>query len=185
MNEKSLAPSLLLAMPQMTDPNFARSVVLLCEHGKEGTMGLVVNRPTTTPLSSVVQWESLAARASDVRVWIGGPVEPHRGWILSRFDPGTRDRIEIGESLYLSGSVEALRRFLSAPPELRRQGRFLLGYAGWAPGQLEGELAASAWLNAPLELDLVFETPPERMWDAAVRSLGIDPASLQMGPGVH
>ncbi len=183
--ESSLAPSLLLAMPQMTDPNFARSVVLLCEHGKDGTMGLIVNRPTSTRVTAVVRLDPPLDCPSDLRVWIGGPVEPRRAWLLTPSDPGTPDSVRIAEGLYLAASAEALRQCLQAPPETRDGCRFLLGYAGWAPGQLETELAASAWLNAPADTELIFRTPPEHMWEAAIRSLGIDPKALQMGPGVH
>jgi putative transcriptional regulator len=172
-------------MPQMRDPNFAQSVVLLCEHGNEGTMGLVVNRPTTTAVASVVRLDPPVDGDSDQTVWIGGPVETTRAWILSSVDPGTPDRIAVGAGLFLGASADALRLCLQAAPDTRHRFRFLLGYAGWAPGQLESELAASAWLNAPVSLDLIFETPAEHMWDNAIRRLGINPNALQMGPGVH
>lgn len=186
-DKDSLAPSLLLAMPQMRDPNFERSVVLLCEHSDEGTMGLVINRPTTTSVVSIVQMEpaELEGANSDVPVWIGGPVDTSRAWILSSGDPQTPERIQLNEQLFLAASADALRLCLHTPSDLQARYRFLLGYAGWAPGQLEGELAASAWLNAPLDLNLIFDTPAEQMWDAAIKSLGIDPLLLHMGPGVH
>lgn len=183
--EESLAPSLLLAMPQMRDPNFERSVVLLCEHSGEGTMGLVINRPTTTSVVSVVQIEPIDGANEDLPVWIGGPVDTSRAWILSADDPGTPERIQLNEQLYLAASSDALRLCLKASPQTQHRYRFLLGYAGWAPGQLEGELAASAWLNAPLDLDIVFNTPAEQMWNEAIRRLGVDPLLLHMGPGVH
>lgn len=184
-HEESLAPSLLLAMPQMRDPNFERSVVLLCEHGGEGTMGLVINRPTTTTVVSVVQIEAIDGANENLPVWIGGPVDTSRAWILSADDPGTPERIQLNEQLFLAASSEALRLCLTASPQTQNRYRFLLGYAGWAPGQLEGELAASAWLNAPLDLDIVFNTPAEQMWNEAIKRLGVDPLLLHMGPGVH
>lgn len=182
----ALAPSLLLAMPQMRDPNFERSVVLLCEHGSGGTMGLVINRPTTTSVVSIVQSDVVDADCnSDLPVWIGGPVDTSRAWILSADDPGTDERIQLNDELFLAASADALRRCLKAPAEEQHRYRFLLGYAGWAPGQLEGELAASAWLNAPLDLGIIFDTPPEQMWNEAIKRLGVDPLLLHMGPGVH
>jgi putative transcriptional regulator len=181
----SLAPSLLLAMPQMRDPNFERAVVLLCEHGEEGTMGLVVNRPTTTSVVSIVQIEDVEDANADLSVWVGGPVDTSRAWILSTEDPGTPERIQLKHGLFLAASTDALRRFLKAPVEEQNRYRFLLGYAGWAPGQLEGELAASAWLNAPLDPEIIFNTPPEQMWNEAIKRLGVDPLLLHMGPGVH
>ena len=181
----ALAPSLLLAMPQMRDPNFERSVVLICEHGGDGTMGLVVNRPTGTSVVSIVQMEQLDTANKDQSVWIGGPVDTSRAWILSSDDPGTPERIQLTDSLFLAASTDALRQCLQAPKEEQNHYRFLLGYAGWAPGQLEGELAASAWLNAPLDLDIVFNTPADEMWNRAIKQLGVDPLLLHMGPGVH
>lgn len=184
--QEALAPSLLLAMPQMLDPNFERSVVLLCEHSSDGTMGLVINRPTTTSVVSIVQADVVGEDCdSDLQVWIGGPVDTSRAWILSTDDPGTSERIRLNDDLFLAASADALRLCLKATPAEQNRYRFLLGYAGWAPGQLEGELAASAWLNAPLDLDLIFNTPAEQMWSEAIRRLGVDPLLLHMGPGVH
>lgn len=189
MDTPSLAPSLLLAMPQMFDPNFARSVVLVCEHGEGGTLGLVVNRPTTTAISAVVRLDTHDERqaADDVMVWMGGPVETGRAWILSAIDPDPdqADYVSISDGLFLAASAQALRGCLEAPEAARHRYRFLLGYAGWAAGQLESELAASAWLNAPVDVSLIFDTPAERMWETAIRALGIDPNALHMGPGVH
>ena len=184
--QEALAPSLLLAMPQMRDPNFERSVVLLCEHGSDGTMGLVINRPTTTSVVSIVQADVVGDDCdSDLPVWIGGPVDTSRAWILSAEDPGTSERIRLNDDLFLAASADALRLCLRAQQPAQERYRFLLGYAGWAPGQLEGELAASAWLNAPIDLDLIFRTPAEQMWNEAIKRLGVDPLLLHMGPGVH
>ncbi|MFI5398061.1 MAG: YqgE/AlgH family protein [Candidatus Binatia bacterium] len=187
MGEDSLAPTLLLAMPQMEDPNFARSVVLLCRHEKDGAMGLVVNRKTDTRATSVAVIEPPPVRDNGLEVWIGGPVEPHRGWLLLGFDPGTPGSLDVGQGLYLSASADTLRQVIETESESgpSAEHRFLLGYAGWGGGQLEAELAASAWLTADVSKPLIFETPAESMWEAAIRSLGINPYSLQMGSGVH
>lgn len=185
MSEASLAPTLLLAMPQMQDPNFARSAVLLCRHEKDGAMGLVVNRKTDTRVTSVAVLEPPPARDNGLEVWIGGPVEPQRGWLLLGYDPGTPGSQEIGPGLYLSASADTLRRVIESEAGPEAEHRFLLGYAGWAGGQLEAELAASAWLTVDLSKPLIFATPAEIMWEAAIRSLGINPYSLQMGSGVH
>jgi len=178
----SLAPSLLVAMPQLQDPNFTRSVVLLCEHREEGSMGLVVNNATDTPASHIVQLEPPPQRDNGLHVWIGGPVDPSRGWLL--LGEETSDSIEIAPGLFLSASRDVLRDLMEAP-DLPRHCRFLVGYAGWGPGQLDGELAASAWLTVPADHGLVFDTPSEDMWEVAIRQLGIDPAALAMAPGVH
>ena len=178
----SLAPSLLVAMPQLQDPNFSRSVVLLCEHQEEGAMGLVVNHRTDTLASQIVQLDPAPPRDSGLSVWIGGPVDPSRGWLL--LGEESPDAIEVGPGLYLSASRDLLRRLVEEAP-LPARCRFFVGYAGWGPKQLDGELAASAWLTVPLDSGLVFETPSEDMWESAIRRLGIDPNALAMGPGVH
>ena len=178
-----MAPSLLLSMPQLNDPNFRRTVVLLCEHASEGALGLVLNRPTGTPATSMVQLDPAPARDSGLPVWIGGPVEPQCGWILLGDEPTSFESIRVCDGLYLSSSAELLRvLFEEGPP---RRSRLLTGYAGWGPGQLDAELAASAWLTAGVELDLIFDTPAPEMWEAAIRRLGADPSALQMGGGVH
>jgi putative transcriptional regulator len=169
----------------MIDPNFARSVVLLCKHEQEGAMGLVVNRPTETLASSVVELDPAPKGESGLHIWMGGPVEPQRGWLLLGYDPGTAESITVADDLYLSASADVLRRIMEGPGRGQTEQRFLLGYAGWGGGQLEGELAASAWLTTEVSKDLLFRTPPEDMWETAIRSLGVDPYTLQMGSGVH
>lgn len=185
MADQFLAPTLLLAMPQLMDPNFSRSVVLLCRQEDDGALGLVINRPTDTLVSSIVQLDTPPAEESKMSVWVGGPVEPQRGWLLLGFDPGSPDALTIGEGLYLSASADVLRALMESEDESEKYGRFLLGYAGWSGGQLENELAQSAWLTADISRTLIFDTPPEQMWEAAIRSLGIDPFALQTGGGVH
>ncbi len=178
----SLAPSLLVAMPQLQDANFSRSVVLLCEHREQGAMGLVVNNSTDTLASQIVQLEPPPQQESGLEVWIGGPVEPDRGWLLTSEDLG--DGIEVSPGLFLSASRDLLRRVMETA-RLSERCRFLVGYAGWGPKQLDRELAASSWLTVPVDNALLFETPSEAMWEVAIRRLGIDPRALAMGPGVH
>lgn len=190
----SLAPSLLLAMPQLRDPNFARTVVLLCEYGPQGAMGFVVNRPTDTRAAEAVAMDPPLTSDSGMRLWTGGPVEQHRGFLLlgEGFlpvgeDPASTDSERIGDGFRLTASLSVLRRLLEAAPERieRTRARLLLGYAGWGPGQLDSELAESSWLTAPADPDLVFATPAEEMWEAAIRSLGVDPMALAVAPGVQ
>ena len=180
----SLAPSLLLSMPQLIDPNFARTVVLLCEHAAEGAFGLIVNRPSEVSAAEAVQLEPPVAQANDLPLLIGGPVEPQRGWILTASPPDGVEARELGLGLYLSASPLLLRRVITTRPAPRRT-LVLAGYAGWGPGQLDEELSSSAWLIMPFELDLIFEIPPAAVWEMAIRRLGADPHLLQMGHGVH
>ena len=182
----SLAPSFLLSMPQLMDPNFSRTVVLLCKHSDEGAFGLVVNRPLVTSGRVVVNLDPPVSTDSDLEVWVGGPVEPQRSWMLVGGESGSEEFISgmrIADGLYLSTSPDLLRRLLEPDPPPRT--RLVVGYSGWGPGQLEAELTASAWLMSDIDRELIFNTPHERMWEAAIRRLGADPATLQMSRGVH
>jgi putative transcriptional regulator len=174
--------ALLLSMPQLQDPNFARTVVLLCEFNPDGAFGLVLNRPTNVAASEMVRLEPPVVAGNDMLLWIGGPVEPQRGWILLGSEPHADFKC-IREGLYLSTSQTLLREVLEARPAPRA--RVLAGYAGWGPGQLDEELAQSAWLLAEVDLDIVFDVAPEAMWETAIRRLGADPSSLTTSHGVH
>jgi putative transcriptional regulator len=187
MDHGSFAPTLLLAMPQLRDPNFSRTVVLLCEHGPRGALGFVVNRPTEVRAADAVVLDPPLQGDSGIVLWTGGPVEPQRGFLLLGYDPEIDDSEKVSEGFHLTASAELLRKLLEFPPDQMagRRARLLLGYAGWGPGQLDQELTASAWLTAPPDADLVFETPPEHMWERAIRGLGVDPMALQVGAGVQ
>jgi putative transcriptional regulator len=182
----SLAPSFLLSMPQLVDPNFSRTVVLLCKHNEDGALGLVVNRPLVTTGRVTVNLDPPVSTERELQVWVGGPVEPHRSWVLVGEEPDQEEEVSglrIADGLYLSTSPDLLRRLLEpSPPPLAR---LIVGYAGWGPGQLEAELEESAWLMSDVDRDLIFNTPSDKLWEAAIRRLGADPATLQMSRGVH
>lgn len=180
----SLAPALLLSMPQLIDPNFHKSVILLCEHAEEGAFGLIVNRPSEVTAAEAVHLEPELKDANDLPLLIGGPVEPQRGWILTSQQPGDVEHKGVGAGLYLSASPLLLRRALTSRP-LPKRTHVLAGYAGWGPGQLDEELHDSSWLIIPVELDLIFEIPSAAVWEMAIRRLGADPHLLQAGHGVH
>lgn len=182
----TLAPAFLLSMPQMLDPNFSRTVILLCEHNEQGAFGLVVNRPLVTTGRVIVNLDPPVSTDRELQVWVGGPVEPQRSWILvgeESDEPEDRRGVRIAEGLYLSTSPELLRRLLEPFPPSRA--RLIVGYSGWGPQQLEAELQASAWLMSEIDRDVIFNTPTDKMWEVAIRRLGADPATLQMSRGVH
>jgi len=183
MSETSLTPALLLSMPQLDDPNFGRTVVLLCEYSAEGAFGLVVNRPTDFPAASVVQLVPPIMSGNTLPLWIGGPVEPERGWILLGETEPDEEARELVPGLFLSASPGVLRRVLEAPMPPRA--RVIAGYAGWGPGQLDEEMSQSSWLLAEVEPDFLFDTPASELWEAAIRRLGAEPSRLQPGHGVH
>jgi putative transcriptional regulator len=181
-------------MPQLMDPNFNRTVVLLCKHSEEGAFGLVVNRPLQTAGPVVVEVRApsdTAARKTEIsehelQVWVGGPVEPQSSWILDGDESDLAEErrgVRVAEGLYLSTSPDLLHRLLGPMPPPRT--RLIVGFSGWGPGQLERELADSAWLISDIDRDVLFGTPADRMWETAIRRLGADPAALQMSRGVH
>ena len=179
---ESFRPTLLLSMPQLQDPNFARTVVLLCDFNADGAFGLVLNRPTEAPATSMVHLDPPVEHGNDLPLWVGGPVDPQRGWILVADEPSSEFKT-ICEGLYLSTSPQLLRNVLETLPAPRA--RVLAGYAGWGPGQLDDELASSAWLLADVDLDLIFDVDPGLMWETAIRRLGADPSHLTTSHGVH
>lgn len=176
-------PTLLLSMPQLQDPNFARSVVLLCDYLPEGAFGLVLNRPTDEVASAMVRLVPPIEEGNELILCTGGPVEPDRGWVLTADEPAEPEYRTIVEGIYLSSSPVLLRRVLATRPAPRA--RILAGYAGWGPGQLDDELERSSWLMSDVSSDLVFDVEPRLMWETALRRLGADPAALQMSHGVH
>jgi len=182
----SLAPSLLVAMPQLLDPNFERAVVLLVHHDENGTFGVVLNRATELNAPSLcatleIEWNG---RPDDVIDW-GGPVQPQTGWVIFGDDVAAAvgsEATAVADGVFFAGSLDVLRQVAAHPPE---RVRLLLGYAGWGPGQLEDELAEGAWLSAPVSSEIVFEVEPETMWARVLRDLGIEPATLVPSRGVH
>jgi len=185
-SDTSLAPALLLSMPQLIDPNFNRTVVLLCKLSEDGAFGLVVNRPLVTSGRVVINTNPPIETERELDVWIGGPVEPHGSWMLVGGEPDEDEALRgmsIADGLYLSTSPDLLRRLLEPSPPDRT--RLIVGYSGWGAGQLELELNESAWLISDVDADLIFNTPAESMWEAAIRRLGADPGALQMSRGVH
>jgi putative transcriptional regulator len=187
----ALAPGLLVAAPALTDPNFAGSLVLMAEHHAEGALGFVVNR--TAPLSVAellggvdvtLRGAAEEAGRAEGPVLVGGPVQPERLWILFRPEPGREladgEMVKVGEDLALGGSRELLESLVRHPGAAFV---LLLGYAGWAPMQLEKEIASGAWVPMPLTSDLVFDVPLEKRWETAVRRLGLDPGEFLVGGG--
>src|SRR5688572_33253924 len=180
----SPAPLLLLSMPQMADPNFARTVVLLCDYTEQGAFGIVVNRQMDEPARAVVKTDPKVRVDPDLRLFVGGPVDPQQTWVLMSEAQGPDDeQREICPGVLLSVSHELTLQLLQAPPSSRA--RVVIGYAGWSAGQLDKEIAASSWLSMEVDPTLIFGVPPDQMWEAAIRRLGADPAALQSSSGVH
>ncbi len=178
-----IAPGFLVAVPQLGDPNFVHAIVLMLEHSPKGAIGLVVNRPSPLTLDEIARSQGLPEQDGQrgAHVFTGGPVEPERGFVLHA-DPKLPESVKLVDELFVSSSIEALKRLLGGSPV---GWRLCLGYAGWGPGQLEEEIKEGAWLVAPPVPRHVFETPPEKTWDAVLHDLGIDPLMLQHTTGMN
>ncbi|MFM7013347.1 MAG: YqgE/AlgH family protein [Betaproteobacteria bacterium] len=173
-----LSNQFLMAMPGMVDGEFAGTVIYLCEHGPKGALGLVINRPTDLSVAGLLEKIDLKleiALPQNASVYFGGPVHTDRGFVLHSPAGSFSSSIQLGQ-LALTTS----RDVLQAVAEGNGPEKMLvtLGYSGWGAGQLESELAQNAWLTVPASPDVIFATPPEDRYSAALKLLGIDPAML-------
>ncbi len=174
-----LTGQLLVAMPNMQDKRFHRTVICLCTHSEDGAMGLVLNRPLHK-LSFDALLKQLGVSpvppARSIRMLAGGPVEGGRGFVLHSGEWQTEGTLNVGRDTGLTASIEVLKAI--AAGEGPRECVLALGYAGWGPGQLESEIAANAWLTVPADAALLYATEPDRAWDAALARLKVDPLLL-------
>ncbi len=180
----SLRNQLLIAMPRLEDPNFSRTVTLICEHNEDGALGLVLNRPLDLSVAEVLSqmgMETLSGLDLELPVLEGGPVQPEHGFVLHRPAGLWKSTLVIDGDLAVTTSRDILEAIARGDgPE-----RYLLalGYAGWGGGQLEQEMADNAWLSGPVDQRLIFDTPLEERWEAAAALLGIDLARLSHEAG--
>ena len=180
----NLTHHFLIAMPAMADPHFAHTLTYVCEHNKDGALGIVVNRPIDMKLSALFEQINvpLADRAlRETLVHFGGPVQLDRGFVLHRPLGNWQSTLAIGDDMGLTTSkdvLEAVGRG-DGPSDVFVS----LGYAGWEAGQLESELAQNAWLTVQADAGVLFDVPPERRLPAAMQLLGIDLAQLSEDVG--
>ncbi len=175
-----MKPTFLVAAPQMRDGVFDRTVVLVWRHDEDGAIGVVVNRPIDHRLVDVVEvgpGTDLSPQAQAVIGW-GGPVEVNSGTVVTRGEVDDDEGWVLPEGLAITRSQDALVRLIRGGAPLL----LCLGYAGWGPGQLDREVEQGGWLFADLDADLVFSTPPEDRYHAALASLGLNEPSLLMSP---
>ncbi len=177
---------ILVAMPQLLDPNFFQTTSLLSEFTTEGAMAVVLNRPLGISVEDAlgdVAKEKEDKENSENRAFWGGPIQNERGFVVHE-DPAFADEsLEIEPGLYLSGSSEVLKTLLKRGkgPDIPRF-RLYLGYAGWGPGQLEQEIADSSWVTVPLDRDLIFDDSPDGLWQKTLGKIGVDPSRLAGQP---
>lgn len=179
-----LTGKILVAMPSMLDPRFERTIIFICSHSPDGAMGLVLNR-----MFGEINFEGLleqfglklSENAKEKPVFYGGPVEPVRGFVLHSSDYKEASTTEVTETLNLTATVDVLRALsLGHGPE---KSLLLLGYAGWAPGQLEVELQANGWIIVPGNADIIFDERHEDKWKKALKTIGVSPTMLSTDVG--
>jgi putative transcriptional regulator len=181
----SFAGQLLVAMPQMLDPRFTRSVIYLCAHSDDaGAMGLVINKP----LGSLTMGELFAqldiepsTTAGSLPVHFGGPVEAGRGFVLHTADYREEATLHVDGNIAVTATLEVLRAI--GKGQGPRQSLFALGYAGWAPGQLDAEIQANGWLSVAADDEIVFASDHDAKWRRALAKLGIDLSMLSSDAG--
>lgn len=166
-------------MPNMLDANFHRTVVFLCQHGKDGALGLILNRPSEMTLGEVLGQMDLVAHdaaTAAAPVYVGGPVATDRGFVLHTGEQQYQSSFRIAQDLTVSTSRDVLSALADGSGP--REYLFALGYAGWGAGQLEDEILANAWLNTPAALDVIFRTNAAARYDAAAALLGVKMSQL-------
>jgi len=171
----TLANHFLIAMPGLQDPNFSRTVTYVCEHTDQGAMGIVINRPMEIRLGEVLEQLDITSEDQsvlDTTVYLGGPVQPDRGFVLHSDGESYDSTLSITPEI----SVTTSRDVLEAVADGRGPAQTLvaLGYAGWGSGQLEEELSANSWLSGPADENILFRLPAGARWQAAAKLLGVD-----------
>lgn len=180
-----LAGKLLIAMPDMSDPRFAKTVIYMCAHSDEGGMGLIINKPAPdldfdALLSQLEITSAPQMRAPDVQ--FGGPVEQQRGFVLHSSDYGLEEgTLKVDDDMCMTATLQVIEDIaLGRGPA---KAVFALGYSGWGPGQLEYEISQNGWLTCDATPELVFDTPNDKKWSGALARLGISPLMLSGSGG--
>lgn len=182
---QSLAGQLLIAMPGMEDRRFERSVIYMCAHSDKGAMGIIINKAMETltfaELLDQLNIET-GSIARSLRIQAGGPVDTTRGFVLHSLDYRTDEgTLEVTSNIGLTATVDVLKAI--ARGEGPWKAMLALGYAGWSPGQLEGEIRANGWLHCPADDELLFSPVLDQKWQRAIGKLGIDPTQLSSTSG--
>lgn len=169
-HDGSFAGQLLVATPEMNDPRFRQTVILMVQHDAKGALGIVINRPMKEmPIKQLLDALHLDSRGSagSVRLFAGGPVQTQVGFIIHSAEYRRAETLDIDGRVAMTRDPEVLRDI--GRHRGPRQSLIAFGYAGWGPGQLEGELAIGGWFTVPEEPDLVFDTDREKLWDEATK----------------
>lgn len=184
MDSQNFTHHFLIAMPHLVDPNFAGSVTYVCEHNEHGAIGLIINRPTSTTVSRLMSDIEIPLhdlKRGEQVVLEGGPVQRNRGFVLHAPKGAWMSTLEVADDIAMTTSrdiLEAMGRG-DGPDHML----ITMGYAGWGPGQLEQEIAQNAWLTVPARAEVIFDTPSEKRFEAALALLGIKPHQLSLMAG--
>jgi putative transcriptional regulator len=179
-----LTGQLLVAMPQMRDPRFARSVIYMCAHSADGAMGLVVNRRvgSITFDDLLEQLEIGPNRRNDeIHIHFGGPVEQGRGFVLHSSDYLQSGTMRVDDQVALTATLDILKEMAAGGGP--RRSILALGYAGWGPGQLDAEIQANGWLCVPADEELLFDDNLDNKWERAISKIGVDFSMLSGDAG--
>ena len=179
-----LSGQLLIAMPKMLDPRFERTVIYMCVHNADGAMGLIVNRPLEALSFSELLGQmdiQCPGAVAEFPVQYGGPVETGRGFVLHTPEYDRDGTITVNDEIRLTATIEILKDMAASHGP--RRAILTLGYAGWGPGQLDGEIQQNAWLNVPADDALLFETDIGSRWERAIAKIGVDLALLSSDHG--
>ena len=166
-------PGLLVSMPNLNDPFFQKSVILLCDYTPETAFGMVVNRPSPIKVRDILNEESESSDTLTNPLLVGGPVQPELLWAIHTPDFTDASTTKVHQKLYMSSVQEVLKSVTSGSGPARYH--LGLGYAGWGPGQLDGEIQEGAWWVAPMNAELILNMPYDQRWEAVLKSVGIDP----------
>jgi putative transcriptional regulator len=172
INIKNLTGMFLIAVPGLKDPNFERTVVLICDHTKDGAFGIVINRVLLNSFAPFISWLDIKESIVDLPVFYGGPVKPEQGYMLYGPEGNYYTSIKVGDGLALTTTKEVLIDVAAGKGP--KKSLFALGYAGWAAGQLEYELMLDSWLVAPMNNNIIFDIQVGERWKAAADSIGVD-----------
>lgn len=184
MDNANFTDHFLIAMPNMLDPNFSGTLTYICDHGEQGALGVVVNRPIELNLESLFSQIGLDLADEQLKqasVYYGGPVQVERGFVLHRPVGTWGSTLSVRDRVGLTTSKDILEA--TARNEGPEDILVTLGYAGWGPGQLEDEIKQNAWLTVPADPEVIFGFPPEARLNAAMRLLGIDLSMLSEEAG--
>jgi putative transcriptional regulator len=182
--EGYLVGQVLIAMPSMQDPRFAKTIICLCAHSAQGAMGLVLNKPLDgLSFDELLTQLSLKPVPPQRRITLcqGGPVESGRGFVLHTNDWTSEASLTVTEDLSLTASLDILKAIAAGGGP--RKGILALGYAGWGAGQLDNEIQANAWLSVQPDEALLFDDPSDRKWFQAMAKLKVDPLLLSGAAG--